>query len=70
MKSPARIGVRNDLHQFADLGFQIFVRDHLRANGRPHVAAARRDGLIHGSLQSVRVSCVRLLTAGHDVVPG
>jgi hypothetical protein len=25
MKSPARIGVRNGLHQFADLGFQIFV---------------------------------------------
>ena len=55
MKSPAHIGVRNGLHQFGYLGLQIFVRDNQRADGRPHVATARRDGLIDGSLQPVRV---------------
>ncbi len=60
MKSPAHIGVRHGLHQFADLGFQIVVRDDQCANGRPQVATARPDGLIHGSLQPVHVPCKRL----------
>jgi hypothetical protein len=30
MKSSAHIGVRDGLHQFGDLGFQIFVRDNQR----------------------------------------
>jgi hypothetical protein len=64
MKSPAHIGVRNGLHRFADLDFQIFVRNDQRANGRPHVAAARRDSMIHGSLQPVPTLCVRLWTGG------
>jgi hypothetical protein len=57
MKSPPHIGVRNGLHRFADLGFQIVVRDDQRADRRPQVAAARRDSLIHGSL-SRSTSCV------------
>jgi hypothetical protein len=35
--------MRHGLHQFTDLGFQIVVRNDQRANGRPQVAAARRD---------------------------
>lgn len=40
MKSSPHKGVRDGLHQFADLGFQIFIRDNQRADGRPHVAPA------------------------------
>ena len=60
MKSSPHKGVRDSLHQFANFGFQIFIRDNQRADGRPHVAAARRNGLIDRSLQFVRILCVRL----------
>jgi Nucleotidyl transferase AbiEii toxin, Type IV TA system len=60
MKSPAHIGVRDGLHQFAHLKFQKLVRDDQRADGGSHVAVARRDRLVDGSLKPVRVLCVRL----------
>lgn len=60
MKSPAHIGVRDGLHQFTHLRLQKFIRNNQRADRRPHVAITCRDGLIDGSLQSVRVLCVRL----------
>jgi hypothetical protein len=60
LKSSPNKGVRDGLHQFADLGLQIFVRDDQRADGRSHVAATRRNGLIDRSLQFVRILCVRL----------
>lgn len=40
--------------------FQIFVHDNQRADRGSHIAATRRDSLIDGSLQFVRVLCVRL----------
>jgi hypothetical protein len=60
MKSPARVGVGDSLHQFADLGLQIFIRDDQCADRGSRVAATRSDGLIHGRLQSLRVLRVRL----------
>jgi hypothetical protein len=60
LKSSPHKGVGHSLHQFADLGFQIFIRDNQRTDGRPHVAPARRNGLIDRSLQFVSVLCVRL----------
>src|SRR6266851_3190918 len=69
LKTAARIGVRDRLHQFADLGLQIFIGYDQRADGRSQIAAAGRDGLIDGGLQPVMISCVRLWRRGHDGVP-
>jgi len=44
------IGLRDGFHQFADLGFQIVVRNDQRADGRAHVATACVDRLIDGGL--------------------
>ena len=60
MKSSAYKSVGDSLHQFADLGFQIFIRHDQRADRGSHIAATRRDRLIDRSLQPVRVLCVRL----------
>jgi hypothetical protein len=62
MKSPPHIGVRHSLHQFGYLGFQILVGNDQRADGRPPVAAARRNRLIDGNLKRVRVLYARYST--------
>src|ERR1700692_2655225 len=46
LKTAARIGVRDRLHQLADLGFQIFIGHDQRADGRSQIAAAGRDRLV------------------------
>jgi hypothetical protein len=53
VKSSARIGVRDRLHQLADLGFQIIVGDDQRADGGSLVAPAHRDCLIDRGLEPV-----------------
>ena len=55
MKSPARIGAGNGLHQFTDLVFQIFVGHDQRADGGAHIAAAGRNGLVDRGFQAVIV---------------
>jgi hypothetical protein len=35
-------GLNSVAYQFADLGFQIVIRNDQRANDRPHITAARR----------------------------
>src|SRR5258708_7273025 len=69
LKTPARIGVRDRLHQLADLGLQIFIGHDQRADGRSLIAAAGRDGLIDGGFQPVMVLYIRLWRRGHDGIP-
>src|ERR1700730_10701120 len=53
LKSSARVGVRHRLHELADLRFQIFVGHDQRADGRAHVATARRNRMVERGLKPV-----------------
>src|ERR1700675_1470422 len=69
LKTAARIGARDRLHQLADLGFQIFIGYDPRADGRAQIAAAGRDRLVDGGFQPVMVPGIGLRRRGHDSVP-
>ena len=47
-------------HQFADLGFQIFVGHDQGADRRPQITAAGRNCLIYRGFQRVALFEVRL----------
>ena len=55
LKSPARIRLRDRLHQFADFGFQKLIRNDQRLHRRARIAAARREGLIRSRIELLRV---------------
>jgi hypothetical protein len=57
VKSAARIGVGNRLHQFAHLGFQIIVGNDQGADRGSHIPAAGRDRLIHDGFEPVIFLC-------------
>jgi len=51
LKSTSHIRVRDRLHQIADLGLQVIVRDDQAANGRSEVTTACCYGVIHSGLE-------------------
>ena len=65
----ARIGVRNSLHQFADLHLQELIRDDQRSHGIARVAAAGRDRLVGRHLQPIRFRDWLALRIGCHLAP-
>jgi hypothetical protein len=60
VESSPRISMGYRLHQLADLRFQIFIGHDQRADGRPQIAAADENGLIHSRFQLVTLFGFRL----------
>jgi hypothetical protein len=69
LKSTSHIRVRDRLHQIADLGLQVIVRDDQAANGRSEVTTACCYGVIHSGLEFVGIHRFGLWLLRHNDAP-
>src|SRR5262249_27234890 len=69
LESPPHIGMRDRLHQLGDLVFKIVVGNDQGADGRPQIAAAGRNRLLHRRLQPGIVVTVGLWMRRHAAIP-